>query len=140
VPFIKSNFLLIKESQLETKKIFFLITVITYLLTSPANANLRSDDVNSAHLNDRFMLEHKKIAAEDDFTNLSIGMNPESFPGRGPKFWGPSPDNPGYSHFIERPNVGVPPFVSVVPEPVSYLLFIAGGAVLAGRRYFKRKK
>ncbi len=28
----------------------------------------------------------------------------------------------------------------VAPEPVSYLLFIAGGAVLAGQRYFKRKK
>ncbi len=138
--FIKSNLLLIKGSQLETKRIFFLITVILFLLTSSANAGLRGESIATANLNNHFILEHKKIAAEDDFTNLSISMNPESFPGRGPKHWGPSPDNPGYSHFIERPNVGVPPFVPVVPEPVSYLLFIAGGAVLAGRRYFKRRK
>jgi len=139
VTFIKSNFLLIKESQLETKRIFFLITVILFLLISSANASLWGEDVNIADLNDH-ILEHTKIATEDDVTNFFLNRNPTSFHHdfKAPNPRGPHPGNPGYPHFIVRPGVGGNP--PVAPEPVSSLLFIVGGAVFAGQRYFKRKK
>jgi hypothetical protein len=30
--------------------------------------------------------------------------------------------------------------VSVVPEPISSILFVIGGALLGGRRYLKKRK
>jgi hypothetical protein len=128
------------EIQLETKKIFLLITVILLLLTSPANASLRGASVDTANLNDHFILKHTKIATEDDGTNFFLNGKPASFHHdfKAPNPRGPQPGNPGYPHFIVRPGVGGNP--PVAPEPVSSLLFLVGGAVLAGLRYFKRRK
>ncbi len=254
--FIKLNLLRIRESQLETKKIFFLITVILFLLTSSANASLWGESADIADLNDQrtfsspyynpassegglsgywpysfaiewdvtqdantmlwtyeytlsatrknvshFILEVTNGASKDDFTNFSINGKRATFKNniKAPKFWGEHPGNPGYPSvakiygvkfnvggnpvtysfttandpvwgnfyakggkdkgkwiyaynnalgmedfnsnskldFIVRPDGGGTP--PVVPEPVSYLLFIVGGAVLAGRGYLKRR-
>lgn len=139
MPFTKSNFLLIKESQLETKRIFFLITVVLFLLTSTAYANLKGARVDTSDPND-YLLKHTKIAAEDDFTNLFMNKHSASshHDFKAPHPRGPKPDNPGYPHFIARPSVGGNP--PVVPEPVSSILFIVGGALLAGKRYLKKRK
>ena len=104
------------------------------LLASLANAGLWGESVGMVDLKDQRTLA-------DDFTDFSINNKPVSFPAdiRGPKSWGPRPDNPGYIHFIERPNEGNPPFVTVAPEPVSYLLFIVGAAALSGNVYLKKK-
>jgi len=110
------------------------------LLASSVNAGSRGDKVDTAGLNDHFTPGYTKIAAEDDVTNFFLTRNPASFhhDSKKPHHRGPRPDNPGYPHYIDRPGVGGNP--PVAPEPVSYLLFIAGGAVLAGQRYFKRNK
>ncbi len=42
-------------------------------------------------------------------------------------------------HF-DRYAIAVMEGMAVVPEPISSILFITGGGVLAGRRYFRRKK
>ena len=134
VTFISIHFPGIKGFQLEHKKLFFLITALLCLLASSVNAGVWGESLDMADLNDQQTLA-------DDFTDRYINNKPVSFPPDiiGPKSWGPRPDNPGYTHFIERPNAGNPPFVPVAPEPVSYLLFIVGGAALAGRVYLKKK-
>jgi hypothetical protein len=113
---------------LKPKKIFLLITVFFCLLASSVNAGSRGERVDTAGLNDHFTLGYTKIAAEDDVTNFFLKRNPASFHHDSKKPHHHDGDHDGDHH---------PP---VVPEPVSYLLFIAGGAVLASQRYLKRKK
>lgn len=122
------------------KKIFLLITVLFCFIASSVNAGSRGEHLDTAGLNDHFSLRYTKIAEEDDVTNFFLKRNPASFhqDSKEPHHRGPRPDNPGYPHYIDRPSVGGNH--PVAPEPVSYLLFIAGSAVLAGQRYFKRKK
>jgi hypothetical protein len=133
--FIRSNASNIQESPLKLKKIFLLITVFICLLAPSVNARVWGESGDMVDLKDQRTLA-------DDFTDFSINNKPVSIPAdiRGPKSWGPRPDNPGYIHFIERPHEGNPPFVPIAPEPASYLLFIVGAAALSGKVYLKRKK
>ena len=70
--------------------------------------------------------QNQNYAFDFDLSNGEQGLSP--------KYGGEA-----YVWAVAKGNIAAPP-PPVVPEPISTILFVTGGMVLGGKRYFKRKK